>query len=71
VCIASAARFAADTLGALAPPGARAPTHPPTERQAVASSSRAPNAADVLKSVGVYHLDADLADTVLSLRLYK
>ncbi|WIA21350.1 hypothetical protein OEZ85_000574 [Tetradesmus obliquus] len=40
-------------------------------KQAVAAASRAPNAAEVLKSVGVYHLDPELADTVMSLRMYK
>eukprot|EP00775_Hariotina_reticulata_P007466 gene7466-7676_t len=40
-------------------------------KQAVSSLTRAQNAAEVLKSVGVYHLDPDLADTVLSLRMYK
>jgi len=39
--------------------------------QAVSPQTRAQNAAEVLKSVGVYHLDPDLADTVLSLRMYK
>lgn len=39
--------------------------------QAVAASTRAPNAAEVLKSVGVYHLDPELADTVMSLRMYR
>jgi hypothetical protein len=39
--------------------------------QAVSASTRTPNAADVLKSAGVHHLDADLADTVLSLRMYQ
>lgn len=37
--------------------------------QAVAPDSRAPNAVDVLKTVGVYTLDPEQADTVLSLRL--
>jgi hypothetical protein len=39
--------------------------------QAVAAANRAPNAGEVLKSVGVFHLDADLVETVMSLRLYQ
>jgi hypothetical protein len=39
--------------------------------QAVSASTRAPNAADVLKMAGIHFLDADLADTVLSLRVYQ
>lgn len=41
----------------------------PRPRQAVAPESRAPNAADVLRSVGVRTLDADQADAVLALRV--
>ncbi len=43
----------------------------PCMEQAVASASRAPNAVDVLKSVGVHHLEPELAETVMSLRAYE
>jgi hypothetical protein len=39
--------------------------------QAVSSSSRAQNAVEVLKSAGVHNLDPDLAETVMSLRVYQ
>jgi hypothetical protein len=39
--------------------------------QAVSAATRAPNAADVLKMANIHFLDADLADTVLSLRVYQ
>jgi hypothetical protein len=37
--------------------------------QAVAAGTRAHNAADVLRSAGVYHLDVEQADAVLGLRM--
>lgn len=47
------------------------PMYVPCMEQAVASASRAPNAVDVLKSVGVHHLEPELAETVMSLRAYE
>lgn len=39
--------------------------------QVVSGPTRAPNAIEVLKANGIHHLDPDLADTVMSLRLYQ